>query len=265
MEDREYVQLQRKVLALTGIDLQSYKSKQMRRRLDSLLRRSKFESWASYIRELERNEDTLQHFKDFITINVSSFFRDPQKFAYLQDKILPELLRTRQHLAVWSAGSSHGGEPYTLAMILTEMTPHRPHRILGTDIDRLNLEKSKVGGPYGDDDVKTIPNALRRKYLVSRNGDGHYVAESLRRMVRFRYFNLLKDTMHNKFDLIVCRNVVIYFTDETKDKLYRSFYDALTPGGVLFVGGTEIVTKAQAIGFKSAGISFYRKESGSRE
>jgi len=215
MEDREYVLVQRRALALTGIDLRSYKSKQMRRRLGSLLRQSGYRSWFEYLRVMEKDEDVLQQFKDFITINVSSFFRDPEKFKQLRANILPALLRDRRFLSVWSAGSSHGGEPYTIAMLLQEDAPGRPHRILGTDIDRRNLEKSQAGGPYSHDDVKTVHPALLKKYFT-REGSEYRVADSIRRMVRFRYFNLLEDTVTGRFDLIVCRNVVIYFTERNE-------------------------------------------------
>jgi len=143
-------------------------------------------------------------------------------------------------------------------MILAEDAPGKPHRILGTDIDRLNLAKAKAGGPYTADDVKAVPPSFLKKYFAIK-GDQYWVSEKLKRMVRFRYLNLLENSIQGRFDLIVCRNVVIYFTDETKNELYRRFYDALVPGGVLFVGGTEIVTRAREIGFSNAGISFYRK------
>ncbi|MEE8390544.1 MAG: CheR family methyltransferase, partial [Anaerolineae bacterium] len=90
--------------------------------------------------------------------------------------------------------------------------------------------------------------------------DGYYVNEIMRRKVTFRYQNLLADRFEGGFDLIVCRNVVIYFTAEVKSRLYKSFYDALRPGGVLFVGGTEIISKASDLGFESVGISFYRRK-----
>jgi len=106
MEDHEYALVQRRTLALTGIDLGCYKGKQMRRRLDGQLRRAGYRSWVEYLGAMEKSPELLQKFKDFITINVSSFFRDPEKFAQLRSQILPELLRKRGYLSVWSAGSS---------------------------------------------------------------------------------------------------------------------------------------------------------------
>jgi chemotaxis protein methyltransferase CheR len=201
----------------------------------------------------------LYKFKDYLTINVSSFFRDVEKFECLQKSILPGLMHGRPRLRAWSAGCSHGHEPYSLAMMLAETTGlYRQHNILATDIDRSALERSQAGGPYSAEEVEKVPPALLERYFRTRD-DGYYVIESLRRKVSFCYHNLLADPFESGFDLIVCRNVVIYFTAEVKNRLYRRFYDALRPGGVLFVGSTEVVSGAADLGFATAGISFYRR------
>jgi chemotaxis protein methyltransferase CheR len=144
--------------------------------------------------------------------------------------------------------------------LLAEATGfYRRHEILATDIDRSALERAQTGGPYSADEVSNVPPDMLERYFRTRD-DGHYVIEGLRRKVTFRYHNLLSDPFENNFDLIVCRNVVIYFTAEVKDRLYRRFHDALRPGGILFVGGTEVVSQASSIGFETAGISFYRRK-----
>ena len=174
-------------------------------------------------------------------------------------------MRGRPKLRVWSAGCSHGHEPYSLAITLAEVTGfYRRHYILGTDIDRSALERAQTGGPYTDEEATKVPPPLLDRYFArhpsGNHGDGHYIIESLRRRMSFRYQNLLADPFERGFDLIVCRNVVIYFTAEVKDRLYKRFYEALRPGGVLFVGGTEIISKASDLGFETAGISFYRRK-----
>jgi chemotaxis protein methyltransferase CheR len=272
METWEYSLVKREILSLTGVDLNAYKTQQMQRRLNAYLQRSNHSSWSDFFKSTRNNASEISKLKDYLTINVTSFFRDREKFGYLQKTILPELLRRRSQLRVWSAGCSRGHEPYSLAIILAEIAGYyRRHEILATDIDRATLEWAKAGGPYSSDEVANLPESLLRRYF--RLGEGsYYVTEDLRRRVTFCEHNLLSGAFpasgnrhsasganERGFDLIVCRNVVIYFTAEVKDRLYQFFYDALRPGGILFVGGTEIVSKASTIGFETAGISFYRR------
>jgi chemotaxis protein methyltransferase CheR len=160
---------------------------------------------------------------------------------------------------VWSAGCSRGHEPYSLAILLAEVTGfYCRHFILATDIDRSALQQAQAGGPYSADDVTNVSLALLQRYFRTHD-DGFYVLEKLQRKVTFQQHNLLADPFESGLDLIVCRNVVIYFTPEIKDRLYKNFHDALRPGGVLFVGGTEVLSKASAQGFDMVGISFYRR------
>ena len=259
MEAQEYSYIKREVLKLTGVDLNCYKSPQVQRRLKTFLLRSGHTAWTSFFRALRDDSATLNKLKDYLTINVSAFFRDSEKFEYLRESILPELLRGRPTLRLWSAGCSHGHEPYSLAILLSEATgPYRRHQILATDIDHSALERAQAGGLYSADEVANVPPALLKRYFQAQE-DGYRVVERLRRKITFRYHNLVSDPFESGFDLIVCRNVVIYFRTEVKDRLYRRFYDALRPCGVLFVGGTEFLSKASDIGFESAGISFYRR------
>lgn len=259
IEASEYNYIRRQILELTGVDLHWYKAPQMQRRLKAYLMRSNYSTWPKFFRALRDDPAELRKLKDYLTINVSSFFRDPEKYKHLQETILPELLRTRTTLRVWSAGCSRGHEPYTLAIILAEMTgPYRRHQILATDIDQSALDWAQAGGPYSTDAVENIPPPLCDRYFHVRD-DGYWTKKNLRRKVVFRQHNLLADPFEDEFDLIVCRNVVIYFQAEIKERLYKRFYDALRPGGVLFVGGTEVVSKASDIGFETVGVSFYRR------
>ena len=259
MEPQEYSYIKREILNLVGVDLDAYKSQQMQRRLGTYLLRSGHTTWPSFFRSIRDDTEARRKLKDYLTINVSAFFRDPEKYKYLAEKILPELLQGRPSLRVWSAGCSQGQEPYTLAMLLAGLTdPLRSHYILATDLDQSALERAQAGGPYTAEEVANVPPPLLARYFAPvRNG--YQIKKELQRNITFRQHNLLSDSFENRFDLIVCRNVVIYFTSEIKDQLYRKFYDSLRPGGVLFVGGTEIVSKASEIGFETAGISCYRR------
>ena len=260
MDAREYTFIKRKVLTLTGVDLNCYKTPQVQRRLKTYLVRSGHPDWHKFFRAVHNDPTAVGRLKDYLTINVSSFFRDTDKFDHLRDAILPQLTRDHPKLRVWSAGCSHGHEPYSLAILLAEATGfYRQHHILATDIDRPALERAQAGGPYAADEVDKLPPALLNRYFRATD-DGHYLIEGLRRRLTFRHHNLLADPFESGFDLIVCRNVVIYFTAEVKNHLYQRFYEALRPGGVLFVGGTEVVSKASKLGFETAGISFYRRQ-----
>ena len=261
MNDADYLYLKRRVLALTSIDIDAYKSQQMRRRLGTFLARSPGTNIVSYCRMLENDEDMLKRLQDFLTINVSEFFRDLPQFERLKTSVVPELLRHRASLNVWSAGCSCGAESYSLAMLLEELCPNRPHRILGTDIDEASLVRAQAGGPYGAGELRNVPRRFLLAYFAPSAG-GQCVPEGLRRKVEFRRHNLLCDEFEEGFDLIACRNVTIYFTEAAKAGLNRRFHSALREGGVLLVGATEIMLDAAEIGFTRTGPGFYRKLSG---
>ncbi|GIW11567.1 MAG: chemotaxis protein CheR [Dehalococcoidia bacterium] len=258
ISDLEWAHFKRRILHLTGLDLSLYKREQMERRLKSRLQRCGVRTLSEYAALLASDPQHLQDFRDFITINVSEFYRDARPFTYLQERVLPLLLATSPRLRVWSAGCSIGAEPYTVTMLLDQLAPGGRHRVLATDLDATVLARARTGRGYTASEVRSLPSALRQRYLALRE-DGWEVVEPIRRMVEFRQHNLLADPFESGFDLILCRNVVIYFTDEAKDGLYRKFAQALRPGGVLFVGGTEVVTRAVDYGFEPIATSFYRR------
>lgn len=261
MNDLEYNYVKHQIRQLTGVDLNSYKAPQMQRRLQAYLTRVNCPNWPKFFKILRANPVELNKLKDYLTINVSAFFRDPEKYKFLQTVALPDLLRQHPALRVWSAGCARGQEVYSLAMLLAEAAPEAAHHLLATDIDHSALAWAKAGGPYTADDIAHAPVHLRLRYFESRD-NVYWIKEDIRRLVTFRQHNLLADPIAGKFDLIICRNVVIYFQAEAKDKLYRRFHGALKPGGILFVGGTEIVPKANDIGFEAMNVSFYRCKNG---
>lgn len=259
MEPQQYNFIKYKVLKLTGVDLNAYKAPQVQRRLKTYLLRAGYSNWPNFFRAIQDDPIALTKFKDYLTINVSSFFRDSEKFEHLRKSILPELLENRLSLRVWSAGCSYGYEPYSVAILLAEVTNlYRPHFLLATDIDHTALDFTTAGGPYTQDKVAELPTEILNRYFNKRP-DGYYVNRSLNRKVTVKYHNLLADPFEEHLDLIVCRNVVIYFSIEAKQILYKKFHDALCPGGILFVGSSEILPQYASKGFETAGISFYRR------
>ena len=144
-----------------------------------------------------------------------------------------------------------------MAMIMAEFTGAHKYSILATDLDRGALLKAKARGPYSTEDIRNLSPIQRKQHLTP--SAPYFVTENLQKNIRFQEQNLLEDRFENDFDLIVCRNVVIYFTTASKDVLYAKFSKALRPGGVLFVGGTEIISGSTKFGLQNFGISFYKK------
>lgn len=251
-----YPVFRRTVRELTGIDLDGYKDSQLERRLQGILRRVGAPDLLHYSRMLQTDPQRLQEFRDFLTINVTEFFRNPEKFQELKQTILPGLLRERRPLRIWSAGCSTGAEPYSIAIVLDEVDPGGQHEILATDVDTTALARAREG-VYEERELKAVSPERLRRYFV-RTPVGWQVVPRLRAAVRFAPHNLLADPFPRDLDLIVCRNVVIYFSEEAKAALYERFRQALRPGGVLFVGGTESLLRARELGFTPWLPFFYK-------
>lgn len=251
-----YTIFRKTVIDLTGIDLDCYKGTQMERRLQTIMRRAGAQDLAGYARLLASTPARVKEFQDFLTINVSEWLRNPEKFEELQKVILPSLLKRSPRLKIWSAGCSNGSEPYSVAMLLDELDPTGRHEILATDLDEEILRVAKAGA-YLEKDVRSVSPERRAAYFTAE-GDKMTIRPALRSRVTFQRQNLLSDPFPSELDLILCRNVVIYFTEEAKDELYRRFHRSLKPGGILFVGGTESLLRARELGFASVSPFFYQ-------
>jgi|PlaIllAssembly_1097288.scaffolds.fasta_scaffold24515_3 chemotaxis protein methyltransferase CheR len=259
MRDLEYSYLKTRIKQLTGVDLDNYRERQMRRRLTSFISRTSAPSVVAYCRMVESDRTMLEDLRSFLTIKVSEFFRDPLPFEQLKTEILPQLLMDRTRLNIWSTGCSVGGEPYSLAIILDKLTPFARHRIVASDIDVISLEKARAGGPYRSNEVRNVPTPLLREYFDVFE-DSYRIKDRIRQKVDFKRHDLLRDPYESDFDLIVCRNVTIYFTEEAKVRLNQQFCQSLSPGGILFVGGTEAIARARELGLTTLGHCFYRKQ-----
>jgi chemotaxis protein methyltransferase CheR len=259
-DDLGYIQFQKTVQRIIGVDLASYRQGQMKRRLDALVQRVGANGYLEYSKLLERDPKRVQELRDYFTINVTEFFRDPDRFRFLEQRVLPELLQQRRALKIWSAACSIGAEPYSVAIQLRELAPMLSHKIIATDVDVTIVERCRRADKYIPADVKNVAPARLQKAFV-QSPDGMYaVKPEIRQLVEVKLHNLLTKPPAEGFDLILCRNVVIYFTDDAKASLYDHLVGALRPGGILFVGGTEMVASAHQLGLNSIGPSFYRKE-----
>ncbi|MBB5147680.1 MULTISPECIES: CheR family methyltransferase [Ureibacillus] len=242
---------------LTGIDLSLYKEAQMKRRLTSLYEKKGFKDFVDFLHGVEKDRDLLNEFLDRMTINVSEFYRNGKRWEVLQHKIFPKLLEKNNRLKIWSAACSTGEEPYTISMVLSNHVPLSYIKVLATDIDENCLQKAKLG-IYPDRSLAEVPPAIKAKYFIEE-GQFYRVKDEIKNTVTFKKHNLLSDPYEKNFDLIVCRNVMIYFTEEAKDHIYKEFSNSLRPGGILFVGSTEQIFNPARYGFEVEDTFFYRK------
>jgi chemotaxis protein methyltransferase CheR len=252
----DLIYFQQWVLKEYKIDLAAYKSNQLHRRILSLMTRVGVNSVEEYITLLKKEPAQKQKFLDFITINVTEFFRNPEIFEELSKKVKSELTYSGG-LKIWSAACSVGAEPYSLAMIMDDLYPRANHKILATDIDSTILEKAK-NGEYVYAEIKNVPKGFSDKYFVVK-GDKYCLNSTIKKMVDFKKHDLILDKYECNFDLIVCRNVVIYFNGDIKDKIYKKFSESLKKGGLLFVGATESIYNYKEYGFEKTSTFIYKK------
>jgi chemotaxis protein methyltransferase CheR len=257
MNEHDYALFVSRVKQKTGIDLAQYKEKQMKRRLTTLRNKNRFHTFADFFDAISRNEQLYNEFMDRLTINVTEFWRNPDRWKVLEERIIPQLIRTSGRLKVWSAACSTGEEPYTLAMILAEQGALNRTELLATDLDENALAKAREGR-YPERAIRDVPDRYLQSYFHEELGQ-YRISADLKRSVSFRRHNLLADRFEMNFDLIVCRNVMIYFTDTAKHELYGKFAASLKPGGFLFVGSSEQIFSPKQYGLESAETFFYRK------
>lgn len=254
----DYEYFKREILRLTGIDLNSYKEAQMRRRIDTLIAKHGIAGYDQYVLGLERNRELFEEFVNYITINVSEFYRDPEQWKVMEQKAIPELLaRFGKNLRVWSAACSTGDEPYSLVMALSRHLPLSNIRIFATDLDRQVIAKAKIG-LYSEKSIAFVPADLRHRYF-RQVGASFRISDEVKACVEFREHNLLKDAYPTDCNLIVCRNVLIYFTEEARDIVYRKFLKSLVKGGLFFSGSSEQIINYKDIGFVRKNTVYYQK------
>ena len=238
----DYEYFKKEIYSLTTIDLNAYKEKQMKRRIDTLIAKHKIVGYDKYVQALKTDKVLFEEFVGYITINVSEFYRNPEQWKYLEETVIPELIqRFGKNLKVWSAACSTGDEPYSLVMALSRHIPLQQIRIYATDLDKQVIAKAKTG-LYGEKSIEGVPEDLKKKARVD-----------------FHQHNLLKDVYPTDCDLIVCRNVLIYFTEEAKDEVFRKYYQSLAKGGMLFIGSTEQIMNYREIGFDRKSSFYYVK------
>ncbi len=254
----DYEGFKTEIYKLTDINLSFYKEKQMKRRIDSLIRKNGYEQYDEYVKVLKTNQELYNEFINYLTINVSEFYRNPEQWEVLKKEIYPFLLKKSGKLKIWSAACSTGDEPYTLVMTLNEYVPLKDIKIIATDIDKEAIRKAKAG-VYTEKSLEKLPKAYLDKHFT-KEGNIFTVKNEVRNQVEFSRHNLLKEAYPSGCDLIVCRNVLIYFTEEAKVNIYTQFNKALKNQGVLFVGSTEQIIMSARYNLSPLKTFFYLKD-----
>ena len=263
--DAELAMIARILHGAAGIVIAPGKGSMVQSRLAKRLLALGLSDYSAYIRLVESSEgvDERRNMISALTTNVTHFFRENHHFETLRAKALPELLtaaRAGKKIRIWSAGSSNGQEAYSIAMTLAELASDLDRldlRILATDIDPVMIGRGRAA-LYDESALEPVSAALRTKYFTKEDG-GYRVVERLRNLVRFHELNLHHAwPMKGTFDIIFCRNVVIYFDAEAQDLLWRRFESVLSPGGWMFVGHSERIGLETGSLLVTAGITTYR-------
>ena len=257
----------------TGIVLNDSKREMLYRRLTRIIRERKLNCFADYCQLLrEQGEQEKDFFINAITTNLTSFFRENHHFEYLTNEEIPALMKRKtvgkngkKRLRIWSSASSTGEEPYSIAITLLEVMknnlPKWDVKILATDIDSNVLAQGKAG-VYDVNRIEEIPQKLKQSYFFQGCGKSNQsvkVNDKLKSMITFKQLNLLHDwPVKGPFDVIFCRNVIIYFDKKTQQDLFARYYEILAPGGLLFLGHSENLGNYQQY-FSNVGRTIFRK------
>lgn len=261
--DKEFHEIVTFVKSNYGINLIN-KRQLIESRMFSVLTEKGLKNFSEYFNLIKKNDSAeITAMLNKLTTNHTYFMREPAHFDFLSQKVLPELVEKNKNkeIRIWSAGCSSGEEAYTTIMVIRDQLgmQHKAwdYRILATDISEKVMEKAKEG-LYNPESLKDVPSSWKQRYFSQKAGFFELHPE-IRNQVIFKYFNLMESFPYRKpFDVIFCRNVMIYFDQETKNQLINKFYDSLKPGGFLFIGHSETVQRDKSK-FEYVQPSIYRR------
>lgn len=258
MAAMDYEGFKAAVLRMTGIDLSAYKENQMKRRINTLIDKHKISGYENFVSALKTDKKLFEEFVNYLTINVSEFYRNPEQWELMDKTFIPELIKKfGKNLKIWSAACSTGDEPYSLVMALSRHLPLNQIKIIATDIDKQVIAQAKTG-IYAEKSLASVPDDLKKKYFT-KVGSSYQISNEIKSRVEFKEQNLLKDQYPTGCHFIICRNVLIYFTDEAKDEIYQKFADSMAEGAFFFIGSTEQVMNHKKYGFERRNSFYYEK------
>ncbi len=254
-----------------GVDFSDYNPQMVGRRINKRVFATKSLDFENYFALIKKSPKELDFLLDVLTINVSRFFRDTLVFEYFEDVLAPHLIHQKtteniNSIRIWSAGCAFGEEAYSTAILMNEIIKKENSRIevniFATDIDKKTLKRAQQAH-FSIDSIKTVKYGLLRKYFEEKNGNFELIPE-IRKMVSFSYFDLLDKqnfsppkSIYGSFDLILCRNVLIYFNLDAQKIIFQKLFHALNPGGYLFLGQAEMPIGSYRSQFKLVKESFH--------
>jgi chemotaxis protein methyltransferase CheR len=258
-EDQAFALLKRRIFLDRGLDCEQYKENYLKRRIAVRLRATDARDYLDYLRILRADPDEYTRLMNELTINVTQFFRDPDVYAKLRDSVLPELVATKTRmgsrtLRVWSAGCASGEEPYSMAILLEEVLGEDSQRwnlrIRGSDFDDKSLAVARTG-TYQD--LEMLPGVDADLYFeVEQKPEGieYRVKDEIKRKVRFEKINLLAEGEARHFDMVLCRNVLIYFGRQVQTRIIETLTRSILRDGYLVLGKSETLGQEASQGFK---------------
>jgi len=238
------------------IDLHAYKEKQLHRRIATVMQSAGCSDLRSYAALIEKDEQVRRVFLDYITINVTEFFRNKEIFDEFEAAINEVLIPRFKNIKIWSAACSIGAEPYSVAMIMDRHNI-KGAKILATDIDDTILRRAKEAR-FKDGELKNVTEGELSKYF-KKTGSEYYLSEDIKKHVQFKKHDLLLDPYEKNFHAVICRNVTIYFKNEAKNEVYQKINESLEKGGIFFTGATEAIYNPASFGFRKLSTFLYEK------
>jgi len=263
MADEDFNRLATMAYDISGIVLGEQKKELVYSRISRRVRKLNLENFSQYCQYLTTNQDSeTNEFLNAITTNLTSFFRESHHFEYLAQEIIPKWKKEKKGktIRIWSSACSTGPEPYSIAITLNKNMAMNNFnvKILATDLDSEVLAKARKG-EYPIADIEQLPRNYLSNFLRNKDSETGQVKDSIRQMIQFNRLNLLGPwPMKNKFDVIFCRNVVIYFNKETQRELFDRLADSLVEGGYLFIGHSETL-HGMTERFVNIGRTIYQK------
>ena len=240
-----------------NIDLDAYKENQLQRRIGTVMRSAGVTTLQEYAKLIGSDVEAKRIFLDYITINVTEFFRNKEVFQEFEDVLVNVLVPKFKNVKIWSAACSIGAEPYSIAMIMDKYNLTKNTKIVATDIDDNILKRAKLG-VYKQHETKGLTKGDLDKYFIY-DDNTYSILDNLKDLISFKKHDLILDNYEKGFHAVVCRNVFIYFKDDTKNEIYKKIYDSLVPGGIFFIGATESIYNPKNFGFKKLSTFIYEK------
>lgn len=253
----DFLLLSNSFKAITGLDLSHYNRTQIQRRLSVFQQKYQLETYRDLLAAIQRDENLLQECLQRLTINVTEFYRDSQYWDKLREYII-DMARVRLPLRLWSAGCATGEEAYSLSAMLSIMLPKNCWEVLASDLDAQALATAKAG-LYREKSLKNLSTRQIAMIFNKVEEDLFSVKERVREKISFLKHDLLQDDYPRNMDIILCRNVLIYFKESTKKAVLSRLSRALNPNGLLFVGSSEQIINPEDYGLRNENIFFYKK------